>query len=74
LGRSDDPLPVRRELEVRGERVKANPDLCSSTTNPAIADSVAASDVHFALLLSTAKSARRSVATFFNDSKVTVTF
>jgi hypothetical protein len=43
--------------------------LCSSTTNPAIADSVATSDVHFAHLLSAAKSARRSVATFLTTGR-----
>ena len=62
------------KLDAAGEKIKTDADLWRLITDPASARGVAASDVHFALVAEAARTSNRSVATFFADTKVTVTF
>ena len=62
------------KLDAHGDKVKIAPELWKMITNPVDADSVSASDVHFALVRGAAADAGRSVATYITDSQVTLTF
>ncbi len=61
-------------LEARGEKIKVDTELWQMITSGQTSDDIAASEVHFALVGEAAKGADRKVATFFNDTQVTLTF
>ena len=62
------------KLDAKGEKIKADADLWRMINTPGPVTAVAASDVHFALVADAARNAGRSVAVYFNDAQVTVTF
>lgn len=65
---------VNWKLDAKGEKTKENPDLWRLISGHATQSDVVASDVHFALVTSAAETANRTVATFFAETRVTVTF
>ena len=62
------------KLDAKGEKTKANDALWRLITSLETPKDVVASDVHFALVTGAAETASRTVATFFAETRVTVTF
>jgi histidine phosphotransferase ChpT len=62
------------KLDAKGEKTKANAALWHLITGLETPKDVVASDVHFALVAGAAETANRTVATFFSETRVTVTF
>ena len=62
------------KLDATGEKTKANAALWQMITGLETPKDVVASDVHFALVTGAVETANRKVATFFAETRVTVTF
>lgn len=62
------------KLDAIGEKIKSDAGLWQMINDPSDIIDVAASDVHFALVGDAARNAGRSVAVYFDNARVTVTF